>query len=413
MSRMTPMWGSIVSLRECWIVGIFKYLKRFFSKPQVQPQIQASVFRRGWVNPQCRVSQASDLGCEWTMPCYRGRDICDWVPEISRAKREGEWDRALSLSVGCMNAMIDEAARNPVNVMEYYVIQVAIIQHKMKAYRDEILTVQGWLSLDYPAPRADYRINLRKRLAKAQELVAKSEGADSSAYHEEWKALVEMDKVYKAAKKFDSRISTGSSKVRSEVGDCLNSLSCQPVSGRSRKSVLIPSTKDLKTRTFVAVDFETANRNAASACQIAMVLVNGGKVIDRYSTYLKPPSDCGHFEYTNLHGIGKKEVLSAPTWLDVAAAVSQFVGDSPVWAHNSSFDSRVWRALDEYYGTCTLPARFYCSYRTSKEIIPGLENYKLPTVLRECDPGFYLDHHRADSDAEACARIVCALQRLA
>lgn len=390
-------------------MGIFKFLKRFSSKPQVQ----STVSRSGWVASRCEVGQTSDLEREWVMPCYRGRYICDWVPEISRAKREGEWGRALSLAVGCMDAMADVAARNPSNVMEYYVIQVAIIQHKMKAYEDEILTVQNWLSLGHPAPRTDYRISLQKRLVKAQELVAKSEGRDSSGYHEEWKKLVEADRVDRLKKAPDSSVSTGCSKVHSGMGGHSSSLSRQSVSGRSRVSLWIPTTKDLKTASFVAVDFETANRNAVSACKIAMVLVNEGELVDRYSTYLRPPRGCDNFEYTHIHGIGEKEVLCAPTWLDVSEIVSRFIGDSPVWAHNSSFDCKVWRTLDEYYGTHTLPARFYCSYRTSKKIIPGLEDYKLPTVLKKCDPSFRLIHHRAESDAEACARIVCALQRLA
>ena len=394
-------------------MGIFKLLKRLYLKPQGRPQGQSVVSVQEWVNPQCRVNQAGGLDREWSMPRYRDRNICDWVPEISRSKQEGDWGRALSLAVGCMNAMIDVAARNPSNVMEYYVIQVAIIQHRMKAYEDEILTVQNWLSLGLPAPRADYRINLQKRLAKAQELVAKSEGRDSSEYHEEWKRLVGVAKASKAARTSDSNISTGRSRVYSEKADCLDSPGCQPVGGRTGASLLVPKTKDLKASSFVAVDFETANRSAVSACQIAMVLVREGEVVDSYSTYLKPPSGCDHFEFTHLHGIGAKEVLCAPTWPDVSAIVSRFVGDVPVWAHNSSFDSRVWRALDEYYGTHTLPGRFYCSYQTSKKIVPGLENYKLPTVLRKCDPTYRLIHHRADSDAEACARIVCALQRLA
>ncbi|MDK9344918.1 hypothetical protein FAM22021_001729 [Propionibacterium freudenreichii] len=37
-------------------------------------------------------------------------------------------------------------------------------------------------------------------------------------------------------------------------------------------------------------------------------------------------------------------------------------------------------------------------------------NYRLPTVLERCAPHFVLDHHKADSDAEACALIVAALQ---
>ena len=159
-------------------MGIFKLLKRLYLKPQGRPQGQSVVSVQEWVNPQCRVNQAGGLDQEWNMPRYRDRNICDWVPEISRSKQEGDWGRALSLAVGCMNAMVDVAARNPSNVMEYYVIQVAIIQHRMKAYEDEILTVQNWLSLGLPAPRADYRINLQKRLAKDHELVAKSEGRD-------------------------------------------------------------------------------------------------------------------------------------------------------------------------------------------------------------------------------------------
>lgn len=393
-------------------MGLLRFLKRSALRSQDQPQSQPNYSLKGWVNPHCRLGQASDLGQEWEMPRYRGRNICDWVPEISRAKRESEWDRALSLAVGCMNAMADVAARNPSNAMEYYVIQVAIIQHKMKAYEDEILTVQDWLSLGYPAPRADYRINLQKRLAKAQELVAKSEGRDSSGYHEEWKQLVEAGRAGRLKSASDSCVSTGYSKVHSGRDGYSKSLSRQSGSGRSRTSLWIPTTKELKISSFVVVDFETANRNAISACKIAMVLMNEGKVTDRYSTYLKPPSDCDYFENTRIHEIGKKEVLYAPTWLDVSAVVSRFIGDSPVWAHNSSSDSRVWRALDEYYGTHTLPTRFYCSLRTSKKIIPGLENYKLPTVLRKCDPSYRLIHHRAESDAEACARIVCALQRL-
>ena len=394
-------------------MGLLRFLKRSASRSQSQPQSQPNYSLKGWVNPHCRLGQASDLGQGWEMPRYRGLDICDWIPEIARSKREGEWDRALSLAVGCMNAMIDAAVRNSVNVMEYYVIQVTVIQHRMKAYNDEVLTVQNWLSLGLPAPREDYRIKLRARLAKAQELVAKSEGRDSLHYHNEWKRLVELGRINKAQKASHSSVSTGYSTVHPEVSYRRSSSGVRPAGKKIRSPSLVPGRSDLKASTFVAVDFETANESYVSACQIALVLMCEGEVVDRYSTYLKPPRGHDYFKNTQLHGIGVKEVLRAPTWLDVSAVISRFIGDVPVWAHNSSFDSGVWRKLDEYYGICTQPRRFYCSLWTSKKIIPGLVNYELPTVLRECDPSFHLDHHRADSDAEACARIVCALQRLA
>ena len=394
-------------------MGLLRFLRRSSSRSQSQPQNQPSYSLKGWINPHCSASQASDLGRGREMPRYRGLDICDWIPEIRRSKREGEWDRALSLAVGCMNAMIDAAVRNSGNVMEYYVIQVAIIQHRMKAYNDEVLTVQNWLSLGLPAPREDYRIKLRIRLAKAQELVAKSEGRDSTHYHNEWKCLVELGRINKAYKTSCSRVSTGYSIVHPEVSYRRSSSGAHPAGKKTRSPSLVPRRSDLKVSTFVAVDFETANESYVSACQVALVLMREGEVVDRYSTYLKPPRGYDYFKNTKLHGIGVKEVLCAPTWLDVSTVISRFIGDVPVWAHNSSFDSGVWRKLDEYYGVCTRPRRCYCSLWTSKKIIPGLASYELPSVLRECDPSFHLDHHRADSDAEACARIVCALQRLA
>ena len=165
--------------------------------------------------------------------------------------------------------------------------------------------------------------------------------------------------------------------------------------------------------TFVAVDFETANRlGGVSACQIALVKVCGGKITDRYVTYLRPPYGYHHFEFTYLHGISALDVVGAPTWAQAAESIAQFVGGAPVYAHNASFDRGVWRKLDEHFGTHTLPESFYCSYRTARQLRPGLVNYKLPTVTAAFAPDYQLQHHRADSDAEACALIVCGLQQM-
>lgn len=193
-------------------------------------------------------------------------------------------------------------------------------------------------------------------------------------------------------------------------GRCADS---RPLRRGASPSSLIPDGPDLLASEFVAVDFETANRKGGvSACQIALVKVEEGRIVDRAATLIKPPPGWDRFEFTYLHGIGPAHVREAPMWSEIAPRIADFVGDAPVWAHNSSFDSRVWADLDGHFGTRTHPSRFYCSYRTARRILPGLENYKLPTVTRVCAPEFRLDHHRADSDAEACALIVAALQRM-
>ncbi|MCD4548853.1 MULTISPECIES: 3'-5' exonuclease [unclassified Schaalia] len=173
----------------------------------------------------------------------------------------------------------------------------------------------------------------------------------------------------------------------------------------------VPSVEVLLASSFVAVDFETANsRSGASACQIALVKVVDGQIIDTFSTLLKPPRELNYFVFSDIHGITGHHVRHAPSWEQIAQEVSVFVAGLPAYAHNATFDSKVWRELDEYFGVRTYPADFYCTYRTARKMVSGLQNYKLPTVTKALAPAFRLKHHDATSDAQACAMIVLALQ---
>lgn len=175
---------------------------------------------------------------------------------------------------------------------------------------------------------------------------------------------------------------------------------------------LIPCYEVLKLKEFVAADYETANRvSAVSACQLAMVRFKNGVCVDRFNSFIKPPQGYDRFEFTYLHGIAPEDVEDSPSWTDIADDVRAFVGESPVWAHNAAFDYNVWCVLDEHFGTFTAPKECYCTYRTAQLLMPGLTNYKLPTVLAACGSDFALNHHRADSDAEACGLIVLGLQK--
>lgn len=345
---------------------------------------------------------------QWVMPRHDGRDICDWSDVIAQLKREGRLEEALSLATGCLDAMVETARRNPANAMEHYVLQVAVLQRKLKRHQDEITTISGWLDLGIAAPREDHRLELRKRLAKANELLARQEGRDSSAHHAEWKALVEEAKTAKStlhAMSPPAQVGQRSVSGRSAARPGTD------YRARTRGSRLVPSAEELRSPVFVSVDFETANRSGgASACQVALVKVEHGVVTDRYATLLKPPVGADHFEFTYLHGISSSDVRRAPSWPQVTEDIVRFVGNAPVYAHNASFDSRVWRQLDEYFVTASHPGLVYCTYRLAERAVPGLINYKLPTVTQHLAPAFILDHHRAESDAEACAAIVTAIQ---
>lgn len=348
--------------------------------------------------PSESTSAAHHAETQWVMPKFQGRDICDWVDVVAQLKREGNLESALSIAQGCMDAMVSASMINSNNVMEFYVSQVAIIQRKMRNYPGEIATIGGWLHLGIPPTREDHRLDLLKRFAKAQELQAKVDGRDPTPYTTEWKRLVDAGKATRPP-------SAGPSTGRSAASGV-------PYTSRSSGPRWVAPREALTSPSFVAVDFETANRANESACQIAMVRVKQGRVTDKYSTLLSPPRGFNTFEFTYLHGISARDVRRAPSWNHVATNVAQFSSDVPVFAHNATFDSGVWTGLDQYFGTQTLPQDFYCSYRTARRLVPGLENYKLPTVAAHLVPGYSLNHHRADSDAEACALIVAALQNM-
>ena len=73
----------------------------------------------------------------------------------------------------------------------------------MKDYSGELATLDKWFSLGLPAPREDYRIDLQKRRAKAQERCLLNNAVrDASAYNAEWKRLVELEKHVKKQRSF-------------------------------------------------------------------------------------------------------------------------------------------------------------------------------------------------------------------
>ena len=342
----------------------------------------------GGMYPNNHVS--SDHG---QFPQYQGRDLYEWVEQIADLKRAGQLDQAEQLARGCMDAMTAHALKgNP--AMEHYVIELAIIQRKRRDYRAEVDTISRWLALELPAERDDHRLNLRKRLAKAQELLARQEGRDPSPWTQEWRKLCELEK------KPSSRKKKGTNTGRKQV-----------TSASSYRFNFAQAEAALATLTYSAIDFETATRSRVSACKIAVVCVENGRVTKRFSTLLRPPQGTGPWEFTYLHGIAPEHVRNAPTWRDVAGHVSALIAGGPVWAHNASFDSLVWQELDAEYGTVSKP-KMLCTYRTAQRLLPGLPNYKLPTVTAAVAPTYRLAHHQAESDAEACAMIVQGLRLL-
>ena len=164
-----------------------------------------------------------------------------------------------------------------------------------------------------------------------------------------------------------------------------------------------PKDSDASAR-FAAIDFETADHGADSACAVGVVRVEDGRIAERFHRLIRPPRD--RFIFTYIHGITWPQVCMEPgfaqLWTEIAAAIgdAQFLA-----AHNARFDRKVLETCCRTAGL-TAPQRPYvCTVELARKIW-SIYPTQLPAVCGRL--GIDLDHHQALSDAEACARIVLA-----
>ena len=157
---------------------------------------------------------------------------------------------------------------------------------------------------------------------------------------------------------------------------------------------------------FTALDFETANSNAASACAVGLVRVRGGAVQGRSAWLIRPPAEHGAFLPFNIkiHGITPEMVADAPEWGDQLDALRDFIGDDIVVAHNAGFDMGVIRAACAATVTPTPRLRYLCSVQVSRKTY-DIPSHRLPLAAEAAGFGPF-SHHEALADAEACAAII-------
>lgn len=153
---------------------------------------------------------------------------------------------------------------------------------------------------------------------------------------------------------------------------------------------------------FLALDFETANPQRDSACEIGAVRVEGGRIVERFSARIRPPSSW--FTFTHIHQISWRDVQGEPTFGQFWPRFERMMaGIDFIAAHNASFDRSVLRASCERWGHEAPPIPFLCTMKLARERW-GIYPTRLPDVAEHL--GLALTHHNALSDAEACARIV-------
>lgn len=157
-------------------------------------------------------------------------------------------------------------------------------------------------------------------------------------------------------------------------------------------------------KSFIALDFETANQHRSSVCSIGLVFVENSKIVDTYYELIKPVPNFYSYWNTQVHGLLAEDTQYAAEFPELWQDLSKRLKNMPLVAHNSVFDEGCLKAVLETYQLPLHQNPFFCTYRKSKALFPHLPNHRLPTVSKYL--GFDLEnHHNALADAEACAHI--------
>lgn len=158
----------------------------------------------------------------------------------------------------------------------------------------------------------------------------------------------------------------------------------------------------MKKHEYAIVDIETTGGNASGSriTEIAIIIHDGKKVIDRWETLVNPQQDIPLAIFA-LTGITNEMVRNAPVFDDISEKVLELLTDRVFVAHNVNFDYSFVRHQLEQAGF-KWTARKLCTVRAARKIKPGLPSYSLGKLCRSL--GIPLENaHRAGGDANATA----------
>ncbi|WP_299586845.1 exonuclease domain-containing protein [uncultured Microbulbifer sp.] len=157
---------------------------------------------------------------------------------------------------------------------------------------------------------------------------------------------------------------------------------------------------------FVAVDVETANPDAASICQLGVVVVENGKVTKEWKTLINPEVDF-YFANIAIHGINAADVAEAPKFSDVIDQLKRLFGGRVIASH-SGFDRRALLKAFESHGDDLGEVRWLDSMMLARRTWEqfALSGYGLSNLAAHL--GVQFQHHDALEDAKVVAQIVLA-----
>ena len=154
---------------------------------------------------------------------------------------------------------------------------------------------------------------------------------------------------------------------------------------------------------YIVFDVETPNRYNNRMSAMGISVVEDGEITEEFFSYVNPEAPFDRFN-TLLTGIHAGTVAGAPTFPELWERIEPLMSSGILAAHNAVFDLGVLKKCLQDYGIAWKDTvKYCCTVQMGRRVLPGI-SHKLNVL---CDYyGIPLDHHKADSDSHACARIL-------
>ena len=160
---------------------------------------------------------------------------------------------------------------------------------------------------------------------------------------------------------------------------------------------------------YIAFDVETPNCRNDRMSAIGVAVVERGHIVDSFSSVVDPETWFDGFNIA-LTGITPELAASAPTFEELWRVIGPTMLGGTLIAHNAPFDMSVLsKCLSSYCIEAPRYLDYACTVRMGRAAYPRLPDHRLDTMCGHL--GFPLDHHRADSDSIACARLLIDYQQ--
>jgi DNA polymerase III subunit epsilon len=157
----------------------------------------------------------------------------------------------------------------------------------------------------------------------------------------------------------------------------------------------------LKSLKFCVIDLETTGGNPENEkiIEIGMVKIEERKFAEERSFLINPEKDIPDF-VQKLTGIRKADVKHSPKIEEVIDEIVQFIGDSILVAHNTSFDIPFLNGVLKKLQRPTLENKVICTNIMTKYMIPDIMSSNL-TYMSQLFDIPHSQAHRAIEDARA------------